>query len=183
MNAIDLLESQHHDIEALFEKLLSAASREMKERFLLRLADSLAIHASIEEHHLFPAARQKRVPESIEEHLAIRRVLGDPEVRSFELFVLAKLFGQDWNVNMRLLSEVRRDYDNVFPPIRDEIYRTLVKAGMFATSPERVPITRPSIGVMPIEVSTARPAAIADAEAPLPRCNTIWFSDSGVTPR
>jgi hemerythrin superfamily protein len=77
MNAIDLLESQHHEIEALFEKLLSAATREMKERFLLRLADSLAIHASIEEHHLFPATRQKRVPESLEEHLAIRRVLGD----------------------------------------------------------------------------------------------------------
>ena len=77
MNAIDLLESQHHEIEALFEKILHAATREMKEKFLIRLADSLAIHASIEEHHLFPATRQKGVPESLEEHLAIRHVLGD----------------------------------------------------------------------------------------------------------
>ena len=40
-------------------------------------------------------------------------------------------------------------------------------------SPARVPITRPSIGVMPIEVSTGRPPAMAEAEAPLPRCSTI----------
>ena len=45
-------------------------------------------------------------------------------------------------------------------------------------SPERVPITRPSIGVSPIEVSNGRPPTIADADAPLPRCSTIWLSDS-----
>ena len=43
-------------------------------------------------------------------------------------------------------------------------------------SPLRVPITRPSSGVRPIEVSTATPPRIADADAPLPRCRTIWFS-------
>ena len=47
-----------------------------------------------------------------------------------------------------------------------------------STSPERVPITRPSIGVSPIDVSIGRPPTIADADAPLPRCSTIWFSDS-----
>ena len=31
--------------------------------------------------------------------------------------------------------------------------------------------------------SNVFPAAIADAEAPLPRCNTIWFSDSTGVPR
>ena len=45
-------------------------------------------------------------------------------------------------------------------------------------SPDRVPITRPSIGVRPIDVSTGLPPAIADAEAPLPRCSTIWLSES-----
>ena len=45
-------------------------------------------------------------------------------------------------------------------------------------SPERVPITRPSNGVSPIEVSNGRPPTIADADAPLPRCSTIWLSDS-----
>ena len=37
-----------------------------------------------------------------------------------------------------------------------------------STSPERVPITRPCSGVRPIEVSTATPPWIADAEQPLP---------------
>ncbi len=50
-------------------------------------------------------------------------------------------------------------------------------------SPERVPITRPSIGVNPIEVSTGRPPTIADADAPLPRCSTIWLSLASGTSR
>ncbi len=33
---------------------------------------------------------------------------------------------------------MRRDYDNVFPPIRDEIYRMMVREGLFPSSPERV---------------------------------------------
>ena len=50
-------------------------------------------------------------------------------------------------------------------------------------SPDRLPITSPSSGVRPMVVSTGRPPAIADAEAPLPRCSTIWFSDSRGEPR
>jgi len=40
-------------------------------------------------------------------------------------------------------------------------------------SPERVPITSPSSGVMPMEVSTGYPARIAAAEQPLPRCSVM----------
>ena len=43
-------------------------------------------------------------------------------------------------------------------------------------SPERVPMTRPSSGVRPIEVSTDSPPSIAVIDAPLPRCSTICFS-------
>src|SRR5258705_6061601 len=39
---------------------------------------------------------------------------------------------------MRLLSEVRRDYENVFPPIRDRLYRLMVEDGLFPASPGRV---------------------------------------------
>ena len=42
-----------------------------------------------------------------------------------------------------------------------------------STSPERVPITRPSSGVSPIDVSMLRPAFTAVALAPLPRCSTM----------
>jgi hemerythrin superfamily protein len=77
MNALALLESQHHDIEALFDEILRAATLEMKKKLFIKLADSLAIHAAIEEHHFFPAARERRLLGSLEEELAIKSVLGD----------------------------------------------------------------------------------------------------------
>src|SRR5205085_4199438 len=46
----------------------------------------------------------------------LRPILGDPAIRSFELFVLAKIFDTDWTLDIRRLSEIRRDYDNAFPP-------------------------------------------------------------------
>jgi hypothetical protein len=68
----------------------------------------------------------------------LKPILGDPSIRPFELFVLAKVFDRDWNLNMRLLSEIRLDYDNVFPPIGREIYRTMIRRRLFPTSPEHV---------------------------------------------
>ena len=61
----------------------------------------------------------------------------------------------------------------LIPAVRD---RYVMMPG--SMSPDRVPITSPSIGVRPIDVSTGLPPTIADAEAPLPRCSTIWLSDS-----
>ena len=68
----------------------------------------------------------------------LKPVAGDPDLRPFELYVLAKIFGADWVINMRLLSEVRRDYENVFPPIRDRLYQLMVQDGLFPTSPRSV---------------------------------------------
>ena len=63
---------------------------------------------------------------------------GDPGLKPFERFLLTRLYARVPSGTRRLLSEVRRDYDSVFPPIRDEIYRTVVGAGLFASSPETV---------------------------------------------
>lgn len=68
----------------------------------------------------------------------LKPIMGDPTVRPFELLVLARVFGTDWGLNMRLLSEVRRDYDNVFPPLRDNLMRLMVKDRLFPTSPDHV---------------------------------------------
>src|SRR5437867_11403485 len=68
----------------------------------------------------------------------LKPIGGDPNLEDFELYVLAKLFSTDWALNMRLLSEVRRDYDHVFPPIRDRLYRRLVAADVFSSSHGRV---------------------------------------------
>ena len=45
-------------------------------------------------------------------------------------------------------------------------------------SPDRVPMTRPSSGVRPMEVSTLRPPRTAQAEAPLPRCSVTRSTES-----
>ena len=50
-------------------------------------------------------------------------------------------------------------------------------------SPERVPITRPSNGVRPIEVSTHFPPSTAEMEEPLPMWHTTIFKSSGFLPR
>ncbi|MBI2158286.1 MAG: DUF2207 domain-containing protein, partial [Candidatus Rokubacteria bacterium] len=68
----------------------------------------------------------------------LKPVVGDPDLKPFELVVLARVFGGDWLLNARQLSEVRRDYENVFPPLRDQLYRTMVEDGLFPSSPALV---------------------------------------------
>ena len=81
MNAIDLLKSQHRKVADLFAKIEKAKSSKQKEELFVEIADSLAIHASIEEHHFYPAVKAKTTEnillESVEEHLGIKRVLSD----------------------------------------------------------------------------------------------------------
>jgi len=81
MNAIDLLKSQHREVEKLFSKYEGARGEAAKQRLFETIADKLAVHAAIEEHHFYPAVRAKRTEdillESLEEHLAIKRVLAD----------------------------------------------------------------------------------------------------------
>jgi hypothetical protein len=68
----------------------------------------------------------------------LKPIAGDPAIRPFELLVLARVFGADWSLNDRLLSHVRRDYDNVFPPLRDNLLRMMVRDRLFPTSPDHV---------------------------------------------
>jgi hemerythrin superfamily protein len=81
MSAIDLLESQHREVEKLFKKIEKTSSGEEKLRLFEEIADKLAIHAAIEEHHFYPAVKEKRTKdillESLEEHLTIKRTLAD----------------------------------------------------------------------------------------------------------
>jgi uncharacterized membrane protein YgcG len=69
----------------------------------------------------------------------LRRGHGDhPALKPLELFILARLFGPDWLLNLRLLSEIRRDYNDVVPAVREEIYREMVALRLFPSSPGRV---------------------------------------------
>jgi len=79
MNAIDLLEAQHREVEDLFAKLERTKDAAAKEAIFVELADNLAIHTTIEERHFYPAVRDKGAEdgafETFEDHLTIKRAL------------------------------------------------------------------------------------------------------------
>lgn len=81
MNALELLKSQHDEVEDLFEQIEEAAAAKRKADLFVELADKLAAHAKIEETLFYPAVVAKQTHdlllESTEEHLAIKRVLAD----------------------------------------------------------------------------------------------------------
>jgi len=80
VNAIDLLKQQHREVEKLFEKIEKAGPDE-KEKLFDELADSLAVHAAIEEQHFYPATKDARteelLQEAVEEHLSMKRIIAD----------------------------------------------------------------------------------------------------------
>jgi hemerythrin superfamily protein len=80
MNAIELLSEQHEEVDQLMTRIESADD-DMKEQLFYELADKLAAHAKIEEKIFYPAVMAKQTEEilleSVEEHLAVKRVLAD----------------------------------------------------------------------------------------------------------
>jgi hemerythrin superfamily protein len=80
-SAIELLKSQHDDVDDLFEQIKAATTEGARSKHFLQLADTLAAHAKIEETIFYPAVLAKQTEdmllESVEEHLSIKRLLAD----------------------------------------------------------------------------------------------------------
>jgi len=81
MSAIDMLEADHREVEDLFEELESAQNAAEKREVFEEIADKLAVHATIEERHFYPAAKTKDTEdllrEAAEEHLSVKRLIAD----------------------------------------------------------------------------------------------------------
>ena len=83
MDAIEMLKTQHREVEALFEKYDEKGDNAAKgkQQIFEAIADALAMHAAIEEKHFYPAIKERRTEdillEGLEEHLAIKRVIAD----------------------------------------------------------------------------------------------------------
>ena len=81
MDAIALLKKQHREVTALFKRFEKARSAKQRQQAFEAIADALAIHATIEERHFYPAVKRKNTEgvllESVEEHLQIKRVIAD----------------------------------------------------------------------------------------------------------
>ncbi|MDB4981241.1 MAG: Regulator of cell morphosis and signaling [Myxococcales bacterium] len=118
MNAIDLLESQHREVEKLFARIEKAATDD-KEDIFNDIADKLAVHAAIEEHHFYPAVKNRRTEdillESLEEHLGIKRVLAD--------LLETEAEDESFDAKVKVLEEqvthhVGEEEDDLFPKVR-----------------------------------------------------------------
>jgi hemerythrin superfamily protein len=80
LSAIDMLMEQHREVADLFEQFESADDDE-KEELANLICDKLAIHATIEEKHFYPAVRDARTEdilmESLQEHVQMKRSIAD----------------------------------------------------------------------------------------------------------
>ena len=118
MNAIDMLEEQHREVDDLFEEL-SDAKGQRKEDLFAEIADKLAVHAAIEERNFYPAVRERRtediVLESMEEHLQIKRVLVD--------LMSTDIQDRAFDARVKVLKEevehhVEEEESELFPKVR-----------------------------------------------------------------
>lgn len=119
MNAIVMLEAQHREVEKLFAKIEKSKDPGDKDELFTQLADKLAIHAAIEEHHFYPSVKAKRTEdillESLEEHLAIKRVLAD--------LLEIDAGDESFDAKIKLLKEevthhVSEEEGDLFPKVR-----------------------------------------------------------------
>lgn len=82
IDVLELLESQHTEVEELIEEIEQMDSGEGDRATLFaELADKIAAHSTVEEKLFYPAALDEETSEmlheSVEEHLAVKRLLAD----------------------------------------------------------------------------------------------------------
>jgi hemerythrin superfamily protein len=119
MSAIDLLKSQHREVEKLFKQIESAKDGRKKMILFEEIADKLAIHAAIEEDHFYPAVKEKRTEdillEAVEEHLTIKRTLAD--------LMKLDVGEQSFDPKLKVLKEevqhhVQEEEEDLFPKVK-----------------------------------------------------------------
>lgn len=78
-DVLELLASQHHEVDDLLEKLEQGSGD--RQALFMELADKLAAHAAAEEKVFYPSVMTEQTSEllheSVEEHLAVKRILAD----------------------------------------------------------------------------------------------------------
>ena len=121
MNALDLLKKHHRRVEAMFADFekLDEQEAELKELLFVEIADALSAHASIEERFFYPSVKVEATEglllESLEEHLAAKRLIAD----------LLELHGElpEFSAKMKVLKEqvehhVEEEEGELFPRVK-----------------------------------------------------------------
>jgi hemerythrin superfamily protein len=122
-DVLDLLESQHKEVDSLIEKLQKGEGS--RRAVFTELADKLAAHATVEERIFYPFVMSKdtkdMLQEAVEEHLAIKRLIADmlaidPDADEFQ----AKLQVLQEQVAHHAHEEEEKE---LFPKVRDMFTR------------------------------------------------------------
>jgi iron-sulfur cluster repair protein YtfE (RIC family) len=129
MNAIDLLNDQHDEVAELFAKAEKARTPSDRQQNFNDVADALAIHVTIEETIFYPAVRAanttKILLESLEEHLAIKRVIAD--------LLDTEATHETFSAKLKVLREeiehhVDEEKSDLFPKVRKLMDRDQLEA-------------------------------------------------------
>ena len=117
---IEMLEQQHREVESLFETFEEAKDGAAKRAAFQQIADALAIHAAIEEHHLYPAVKDKQTEdllrEAVEEHLSTKRIIAD--------LLSMPVTDKNFEAKVKVLKEqiehhVEEEEGELFPQVRE----------------------------------------------------------------
>ncbi|HVE89757.1 MAG TPA: hemerythrin domain-containing protein [Burkholderiaceae bacterium] len=122
-DAIELLQEDHREVEALFNEYEQLASDDVdaKESLAAEICEKLTVHAQIEEEIFYPAARQalgddiEIVDEAEEEHADAKQLIAEIEEMSPE--------DDDYDAKVKALSEaiahhVEEEESEMFPKLR-----------------------------------------------------------------
>lgn len=132
VNAIALLRAQHREVEGLFDELEDADTFAKKEKFG-KIADALAVHASIEEMIFYPGVRGKDeamealLLEALEEHLGVKRIIAD--------LLETKASDETFDAKVKVLREqvehhVEEEENEIFPKAKKQLKEdVLVRLG------------------------------------------------------
>ena len=125
MDAIELLEKQHNEVEDLFARIEHDSDDDEKVVLFQELADNLAAHTTVEERIFYPAAyassTEAMLREAVEEHLAIKRVIADLLVMSPD--------DENFDAKIKVLREqvehhIEEEEERLFPAARAELGRS-----------------------------------------------------------
>lgn len=129
MDAIELLTSQHDEVAALFEQCQRAAGMQ-KQTIFDRIADRLAVHAAIEEHHFYPAVKSAGTAElllkAVQEHYEMKQQIAE--------LIDMGVDGEDFDDKLIQLAEAVRHHVKdeeepvLFPKVREAVDQETLEA-------------------------------------------------------
>lgn len=120
-SAIELLEADHREVEALFDQYEELEDRPKRELLALKICLSLQVHAQIEEEIFYPAARKaitnsELIDEAIVEHAAAKQLIA--EIETMEVGdtlrdAKVKVLGE------QIAHHVEEEENELFPEVED----------------------------------------------------------------